>query len=430
MHAAVGSRAFLIEPSIFWINAGDDWLVWGCNLGVIASVALIVSGWFGGAYQWLCALSCFCLYLSLTNAGQPFTLFQWDALLVEAGFLALFAGAPFVVWAFRFLVFRLMFESGCVKLLSGDANWRNLHALRFHFMTQPLPNPLAWYVYQSPGWLLDSLTLLTLAIELACPFLLFFPRRLRHIGAALLIALQVAILLTGNYAFFNFLSIALCLWAFDDRTFGRLQPLLKRYAVRLNSGVLRKAATAVLSVLMFLGAVQVVELFASSAAQPFRPVFALIGPWEIVNSYGLFAVMTTSRPEIVFEGSNDGQAWKEYSFPYKPGEVKRSLPVVAPHQPRLDWQLWFAALSGSYQQDPWTGNLVVRLLQGEPSVLRLLDPAPFATPPKYVRASLYDYWFTTFAERRQTGALWNRRFERAYIPPVSLDMLRSPAPAP
>ena len=140
MHAAVGSRAFLIEPSIFWINAGDDWLVWGCNVGVIASVALIVSGWFGGAYQWLCAF-CFCLYLSLTNAGQPFTLFQWDALLVEAGFLALFAGAPFIVWAFRFLVFRLMFESGCVKLLSGDANWRNLHALRFHFMTQPLPQP-------------------------------------------------------------------------------------------------------------------------------------------------------------------------------------------------------------------------------------------------------------------------------------------------
>jgi hypothetical protein len=288
---------------------------------------------------------------------------------------------------------------------------------------------LAWYAYQSPAWLLDSLTFLALAIELVCPFLLFFPRRLRHVGAGLLIALQVAILLTGNYAFFNFLSIAICFWAFDDRTFDRLRPILKRSAGSLKSVAARTLSTVVLSVLMFLGALQVAELFAPEFAQPFRTVLSLVGPWEVVNSYGLFAVMTTSRPEIILEGSNDGQTWKEYSFPYKPGPVNRGLPVVAPLQPRLDWQLWFAALSGSYQQDPWTVNLVVRLLQGEPSVLRLLDPPPFSTPPKYIRASLYDYWFTTFEERRKTGAIWNRRFERSYIPPVSLDMVRAPAGA-
>ena len=429
MRAAVGSRALLMEPSIFWLNAGDGWLVWACNLGIAASVVLFLSGWLGKGWQRLSTLVCFGLYLSLTSAGQPFTLFQWDALLVEALFLALFAGAPLIVWAYRLLAFRLMFESGCVKLLSGDTNWRNLHALRFHFMTQPLPNPLAWYAYQSPPWLLDSLTFLTLAIEIFCPFLLFFPRRLRHLGAAFLIALQICILLTGNYAFFNFLSIAICLWAFDDRTFGRLRPFLKRSAAPLKRVAIRTLSTVVLGILMFLGVLQAAELFAPGFAQPFRAVLSLVGPWEVVNSYGLFAVMTTSRPEIVLEGSNDGQAWKEYSFPYKPGAVNRGLPIVAPLQPRLDWQLWFAALSGSYQQDPCTGNLVVRLLQGEPSVLHLLDPAPFPKPPKYIRASLYDYWFTTFDERRNTGAIWNRRFERAYIPPISLDMLRAPAGA-
>jgi lipase maturation factor 1 len=423
MRAAAGPRALLLEPAIFWINAGDGWLVWSCNLGIIASVALVISGWLGQFWQRISVLLCFGLYLSLTSAGQPFTLFQWDALLVEAAFLALFAGTPLVVWAFRLLTFRLMFESGCVKLFSGDPNWRNLHALRFHFMTQPLPAPLAWYLYQAPGWLLDSFTFVTLAIELVCPFLFFLPRRLRHLGAGLLIALQVCILLTGNYAFFNFLSIALCLWAFDDRSFRCLQSLLNRSTVVVRSALARKAATAALSVLMFFAALQVIELFSPALVQPFRPVFSLIGPWEVVNSYGLFAVMTTSRPELIFEGSDDGQTWKEYSFPYKPGAVNRPLPIVAPHQPRLDWQLWFAALSGNYQADPWTGNLVVRLLQGQSSVLGLLDSSPFRKPPKFVRVSLYDYWFTTGEERRKTGAIWNRRYNRPYLPPISLDMV-------
>jgi predicted DCC family thiol-disulfide oxidoreductase YuxK len=424
MRTALGARALLLEPTIFWINAGDGWLVWVCNLGIIASIALVVSGWLGQFSQRLSAFLCFGLYLSLTSAGQPFTLFQWDALLAEAGFLALFAGTPLAVWAFRLLTFRLMFESGCVKLLSGDPNWRNLHALRFHFITQPLPNPLAWYLCQAPGWVLDSLTFLALAIEILCPFLLFLPRRLRHVGAGVLIALQTGILLTGNYAFFNFLSIALCLWAFDDRSFRRLQPVLKRSTVAVRSALARKAATAVLSVVMLLGVLQIIELFSPAFVQPFRPVLSLIGPWEVVNSYGLFAVMTTSRPELIFEGSDDGKSWKEYSFPYKPGAVNRRLPIVAPHQPRLDWQLWFAALSGNYQADPWTGNLVVRLLQGRSSVLGLLDSSPFSKPPKFIRVSLYDYWFTTAAERRETGAIWNRRYNRPYLPPISLDMVQ------
>jgi hypothetical protein len=165
-------------------------------------------------------------------------------------------------------------------------------------------------------------------------------------------------------------------------------------------------------------------MFKRSLGAPFSGIMRLIGPFQIVNSYGLFAVMTTARPEIIFEASEDGNTWKEYSFPYKPGDIRRGLPVIAPFQPRLDWQLWFAALDGNYREDPWTVNLVARLLEGEPAVLHLLDKPPFASPPKYMRAQLYDYWFTTPAERRKTGAIWNRRFEREYLPAISLDMLK------
>lgn len=425
MNEAIGTRAFLFAPSLLWLHPSNSWLHWMSSLGIVASLALVFSGWLGQGWQRIATAACFILYLSLASVGQPFTLFQWDALLLETAFLALFAGTPLLPWAYRLLVFRLMFESGCVKLLSGDANWRNLHALRYHFMTQPLPNPIAWYVYQSPGWLLDSFTFLTLLIELVCPWLLFLPRRTRHIGAIILIVLQVLILLTGNYAFFNWLTIILCLWAFDDRTFQRLGGLLRHSVATVKSAVRQGLLTAVLACLMILGAVQVAALFASMVAAPLSGLYSLTGALQIVNSYGLFAVMTTTRPELIYEGSNDGQNWKEYSFPYKPGDVKRGLPIIAPFQPRLDWQLWFAALDGNYQADRWTGNLVIRILQGDRAVMDLLGgPQPFHKPPKYVRVALYDYWFTNAAERQKTGAIWNRRFERLYLPSISLEALQ------
>lgn len=424
MRAEIGPRTFLFAPSLFWANASDSWINWASRIGILVSVLLAFSGWLGQAWQRTTTGACFFLYLSLVSIGQPFTLFQWDALLLETAFLALFAGTPLLVWASRFLVFRLIFESGCVKLLSGDPNWRNLRALRFHFMTQPLPNPIAWYVYQAPGWLLDTCTFLALTIELVCPWLLFFPRRVRQAGAGALILLQLLILLTGNYAFFNWLTIILCLWAFDDGNFRSVRRVLSRSVVTIQSAVRRQLLSAVLGGLMLLGAVQVISFFAQGASAPFARIFGLLAPWQIVNSYGLFAVMTTTRPELIYEGSEDGQTWKEYSFPYKPGDVTRPLPLVAPFQPRLDWQLWFAALDGNYQEDRWTGNLAVRLLQGDAAVLKLLERSPFSRPPKYVRVALYDYWFTDEAERRKTGAIWNRRFERLYLPAISLEQIR------
>jgi lipase maturation factor 1 len=364
------------------------------------------------------AAVCFVLYLSLVSIGQPFTTFQWDALLLEAGFLALFAGTRYVVWAYRFLLFRLMFESGLVKLLSGDPNWRNLHAMRFHFMTQPLPNPLAYYVYQAPTWMLDSMTAATLGVELVAPFLLFGPRLVRRIGAGLLMTMQVLILLTGNYAFFNFLALALCLWAFDDRTFAPLERVLRRRVAPVRRN-LEPALHTLIFVLIAIGAIQLAGMFKPEFERPFSKPLALIAPFEIVNTYGLFAVMTTTRPEIVIEGSDDRVNWKEYSFRYKPGELHRELPLVAPHQPRLDWQMWFAAL-GDYQENEWVGGLMYRLMQGEVTVISLMNPAPFPKPPHYMRALLYDYSFTAPGERARTGAVWQRRLLRTWFGPAAL----------
>ncbi len=426
MHQALGSRAYWDVPTLLWLNMSDQAMGLCCGLGVFFALLLAIN-----VLPRLSAALCFVLYLSIASVGQPFTLFQWDALLLEAGFLAIFAGVPWLVWVYRFLVFRLMFESGIVKLLSGDRNWENLHALRFHFMTQPLPNPMAWYVHHFQPWLLDSLTGWTLLIELVAPFLLFMPRRIRHMGAKFLIALQVCIALTGNYAYFNLLTLASLIWAFDDESFESLAKRLKWLRPRLpltfgtQFKALRVAAAAVLAVVVYLGATQVLSLFAPDFANRLSANLAWTAPFEVVNSYGLFAVMTTTRPEIVFEGSNDQQTWQEYELPYKPGDVHHGLPVIAPMQPRLDWQLWFAALSNE-QQEPWVGVLALRLLQGEPQVVEFFSKVPFQTPPKYIRAQRYLYTFTTPRERGQTGDIWKRSLIGPYLPTLSLEMFRAP----
>ncbi len=415
-----GSRAFWELPSLFWFFTSDAALVWFCILGCVAALFLII-----GVLRRATAAACFVLYLSLVSIGQPFTNFQWDALLLECGFLAIFTGAGWLIWAYRFLLFRLMFESGVVKLASHDPNWRNLHALRFHFMTQPLPNPVAYYAYRLPYWMLDSMTAVTLCIELGAPILLFCPSRARQVGVGLLMLLQVAIILTGNYAFFNLLALALCLCALDDRTFAPLAPILRwRLPPRIRYRVPRVRAwravgNVALAILILLAGVQLLDMLGFDTRLVFSKPLAAVAPFEIVNTYGLFAVMTTTRPEVILEGSNDGTTWREYSFPYKPGNLHRGLPFVAPYQPRLDWQMWFAAL-GTYQSNPWVGELVYRLLTGEPSVLGLLDPAPFEKPPRFMRALLYEYDFTLPSERARSGAVWQRTLRGVWFGPVSL----------
>ncbi len=400
-------------PTLFWFGISDRLLVSCCITGCFASLGLL-SGRLPRSFAGLC----FVLYLSLVIVGQPFSSFQWDALLLESGFLALFAGTPLLVWAYRGLVIRLMFESGLVKFISGDPNWRNLHALRYHFLTQPLPNPIAYYLHRAPPLILDGMTFVALALELVAPWLLLTTRRVRYVGVILLVLLQVMILMTGNFAFFNLLTIALCCWGLDDRVFSPLSDWL-RTVPPIGRLYVKRPIQAILVLLVAVGVLQLIQFVVPSLARPITRILDAVAEWQIVNRYGLFAVMTTTRPELVIEGSDDEITWREYGFRYKPGELHRGLPLVAPYQPRLDWQMWFASL-GSYGENPWVSNLVVRILAGEASVMTLMEPPPFGHPPRYIRILRYDYDFTKPSDRSRSGAVWQRSLESVWLGPVSL----------
>jgi len=367
------------------------------------------------------------LYWNVAGIGQEFFRFQWDALLLEVGFAAILV-TPFGVmprytnrststigiWVLRFLIFRLMLESGLVKLLSGDVTWKNLTALNFHYETQPLPTPLSWYAHQLPESLQKISCAAVFGVELIVPFLFLMPRRLRILGAWITIVFQIAIALTGNYTFFNLLTIVLCVPLLDDQhLYGLLrrarppiQPAPRHWLwITIPAGML----LIVIGVLQLLAMVGIV-----GEAPEFFPSLA------IVNRYGLFAVMTTTRPEIVIEGSDDGNEWKAYEFKFKAGDVGRPLRWVAPYQPRLDWQMWFAALT-RHENAPWFSRLIERLLEGSPVVLNLLESNPFPEkPPQVIRAVLYDYHFTDVSTRRATKAIWTRRLIGEYFPAVRL----------
>ena len=292
-----------------------------------------------------------------------------------------------------------------------------LSAISFHYMTQPLPTPLAWYMYQLPFWFQRFSTAMVFVIELAIPFLFFAPRPWRLFAGFCALLLQGLIILTGSYTFFNLLTVALCVFLFDDRALARLS--LRSRTARSRP----TAVTIVAAIVLLLSGFELWEMFGASP-EP-NPIVRLASPFDIVNTYGLFAVMTTSRPEIIVQGSNDGVAWLDYEFKFKPGDLRKPPRWVAPHQPRLDWQMWFAALS-NYQSTPWFGNFMLRLLQGSPEVLALLGSNPFpSAPPKYVRAQLFDYSFTDFAERRATGDWWKRTSRGLYFPAISLEDVRA-----
>jgi predicted DCC family thiol-disulfide oxidoreductase YuxK len=420
-HQALGNSAYRFLPTLFWLNSSDTALVAGTVVGALLGLLVVVDRWTRPAL-----IGLFALYLSYAYAGQDFMSFQWDALLLEAGFLAIFltGGSRIVVWLYRWLVFRYLFLAGVVKLLSGDPTWHDLTALEYHFWTQPLPTPLAWYAAQLPPWLLIGGTAATLVVELGSVFLIFLPRRLRAAAACCVLLLQSLIVLTGNYNFFNLLTMLLCVFLFDDAALRRLIPR------RLESGAQSRTplpgrtasviATALALIVVPVGLNRIWQTLARADLPVLGALTQAVSSLFIVNSYGLFAVMTTTRPEILIEGSADGQVWREYVFRYKPGPLSRPALWNIPHQPRLDWQMWFASLGG-VRENPWIVNLMRRLLEGSPSVLMLLDSNPFADgPPKYVRALLYDY---RFADRRThivTGQWWVRRPEGLYFPQVSL----------
>ena len=422
MHEYLGMSAYWKVPTLLWLSSGDLLLRLIWIAGVCLSLLLLF-----GANARVIRLGLFVLYLSLDTAGQVFMTYQWDALLLEAGFLAVLLGTEvMIVRLLRWLLCRLMFLSGTVKLLSGDPTWRSFRALPVHYQTQPLPTPLAWYFYQLPQWLQRVSVGFLFFVELVVPLLVLAPRRIRFFAAFAITLLQVMILLTGNYAFFNFLTISLCLFAFDDVALRGVLPrrILERLSTfsRAKQGpvVWRAVSAAVASLVLFTSGFEMIGEFSGRHWRPADAIIHTIAPFEIVNTYGLFAVMTTSRPEIIIEGSNDGVTWLAYEFKYKPGELIRRPPWVEPHQPRLDWQMWFAAL-GNYRTDPWILQFLKRLLEGSPQVLGLLGRDPFPdAPPRYIRAQLYDYRFTAPEEREATGEWWHREWKGIYVPEVSL----------
>ena len=398
-------------------------------------VAVGVAPRAGLALSWV-------LYLSLLAVGDPFLSFQWDALLSEATLVAIVLAPPGLrpfgaqpraigaapMWLERWLLFRLMLLSGLVKLLAepggtpGLRPWHELTALGFHWWTQPLPTPLAWWAARLPEVTQQGACAAMFAIELGAPWTLFAPRAVRHIGVALLVLLQVLIALSGNYGVFNLLTVTLCVCGLDDGVLSRV-PALRRLAPRSVPAPppawRRAAVVPVAAAIVALGLVPTLGRLGLGALLPAPLVAAwrAVAPLESSNAYGLFARMTTVRDEVVLEGSDDGTRWREYGFRWKPWDPERSWPRwVAPHMPRLDWQLWFAALS-RVERQPWVERLMQRVLEGEPSVLALLGENPFQDrPPHLVRATRWRYRFSTPAERAATGQVWQRTLIGPYAP--------------
>ena len=417
-----GWERFYLMPTVFWWNAGDaaiQAVCWGgAGLAVLLTLNLVPR---------LSLLLLYILYLSLLYAGQAFMTYQWDTFLLETGFLALLTTlAPTTgIWLLRWLLFRFLFMSGVVKLLSGDPSWWSLSALSYHFLTQPLPTPLAWYAAHLPPAVLSFATGSTFVIELILPILIFAPRRLRFCAAWGILLLQSSILLTGNYNWFNLQTMLLCLLLFDDAAVARSLPqrlrawLPLRHTSPQRRAPSRIAIGALAVLLVFLSLIEMDLRFGGSPPAAARAVDAYLEPLHLTSPYGLFAVMTTRRNEIVIEGSNDGIEWREYEFRYKPGDLSRRPPWNIPHQPRLDWQMWFAALDDP-QRLRWFWLFLERLLHGEPAVSALLARNPFPDkPPLYVRAKFYDYTWSDPAARAR-GQWWERRLLGLYFPAVRL----------
>jgi lipase maturation factor 1 len=415
-------------PTIFWLDASDEALLRGCRVGQGMSLALLC-----GVTPRLTLFALWGLYLSFVTVCDELLAFQWDTLLLESTAHAFVVASPrkhedtprAAVLMMRAFVFRFFYEAGLAKLRSGDTTWKRLTACSYHYETQPLPTPLAWRAHELPPSIQRISTLGALAIECVVPFGAFAPRRIRRVAFGLLATLQTLIALTGNYGFFNVLSVVLAVWLLDDDALpralgGGARATRRTRPARWSSRLLVAAGAALL---MGVAVIEHVNRYGRPKRRPFIDrVVGWLAPLRSITAYGLFSVMTRQRPEIVIEGSNDGEHWLPYELRYKPGDPQRPSRFVAPHQPRLDWQMWFAAIESPPE---WFFRLLVRLLEGEPEVLRLLDTqrSPFMDhPPKYIQAILYDYRMAPRGRGRmgERRVRWERRRLRTYVRPLML----------
>jgi len=447
----LGVVRFWYAPTLLWFSANDSMLMTLCWTGVIASVVLVVNIW-----PRMMLLVCFCCFLSFVGAAQDFSGYQSDGMLLEAGFLSLFlAPSGFLpglgrkqpaVRAAMFLLlwewFRIYFESGVVKLESGDPTWRNLTALYEYYQNGPLPTWIGWYVAHLPNWFHVATAGATLAMELGLVWLSFLPRRWKIVCFFVVTAWQLGVIATANYAFLNYLVLALAVLLLDDRFLRRSLP--RRWQTEVDRGAcareperdsfdneeyptarlpwwnpLRSATFAfVLTWIFYATAVPLIQMFWRASPLPTAPIAAL-DPLRIANQYGLFAVMTPHRYEVEFQGSDDGEHWVAYPFRYKPQGPRERPGIYAPYQPRFDWNLWFASL-GEWRQYPFVLRTEELLLENDPAVLRLFKDNPFPNaPPRLVRAVLWQYWFSTLEEKRTEGVWWRRQVVGAYTPTIA-----------
>jgi hypothetical protein len=434
-------------PTVLWFSSSSAMLLALCWIGMIASLLVVLDFWPRPML-----VVCFAMFLCFVVAAQDFSGYQSDGMLLEAGFISLFfapdgwrpglAIAQPVRRASLFLLlwewFRIYFESGVVKLLSRDPEWRHFTAMDDYYQNGPLPTWIGWYVQHLPHWFHATTVYATLALELGLVWMLFLPRRWR-IGCFFIVTpWQIAIILTANYTFLNYLVLALGFLLLDDGFFMAVLP--KAWAkpiaradqeiesenarISMPCGSMRniwKMVTLTLTSLLltwiaYATTVQMAWMFANIPL-PTSPVTTL-EPFRIANRYGLFAVMTRGRYEIEFQGSNDGQNWTAYLFRNKPQALNEAPRIYAPYQPRFDWNLWFASL-GNWRDYPIVPNTEIRLLQGSKDVLDLFKSDPFSgKPPTQIRAVLWQYWFTTMQQKRTTGMWWHRELVGLYAPEI------------
>ena len=426
------AHQFYDYPSLFHWNASNAWLQGSALFGLVLSLLVLA-----GLENAIAMFALWALYLSFCHVGQIFWGYGWEILLLEAGFLAIFLcplrgvrpltralpPPPVVIWLLRWLLFRVMFGAGLIKL-RGDPCWRDLTCLVYHYETQPVPSPASWLLHQAPVWLHKLGVAFNHVVELIAPFGVFGPRRVRHLAAASIIAFQLMLIVSGNLSFLNWLTLVVCLACLDDSLLSRVLPArMNRAAERLDATA-RTSRAQVITV----GALACVVVVLS-----YGPVLNMLSPRQamnqsfdslhLVNTYGAFGSVGRVRNEIVLSGTLEPAAetavdWREYELPCKPGDVRRRPCLITPYHYRLDWQMWFAAMSDA-ESEPWFVHLVYELLVAEPSVLALFAYDPFAgRPPRFVRAELYEYRFTALGDG--SGAYWHRTRVGSYLDPVSL----------
>jgi lipase maturation factor 1 len=483
---ALGPLRFWYAPTLYWASSSTSMLLAVTWIGLIASIVALVNVW-----PRLSFFVCFVCFLSFVTATEVFSMYQSDGMLLEAGFLALFyaPGGILPGWGAEqppprlslFLLqwewFRIYFESGMVKLLSGDVEWRNFTAMDEYYQNGPLPTWIGWYVEHLPHWFHAATVGATLALELALVFMMFFPRRVRLICFFIVTPWEMGVILTANYTFLNYLVLSLGFLLLDDRFLVRFLParwrpqepepaieaepqeepslsilnvqeagepgeketgekepkealvarvnelreeLESRRGARAGWRAATLAVTAVmLTWIAYDTTIEMIAMPLRGMVLPVAPIRAL-EPFRIANQYGLFAVMTRGRYEIEFQGSNDGTNWTPYPFRFKPQALNQAPGIYAPYQPRFEWNLWFSSL-GDWQQNNIVPATEERLLVSSPAVLSLFKRNPFPNaPPRFVRAVLWQYWFTTSDEKRRTGDWWRREYIGLYAPELTL----------